>query len=285
MTDKNTRENQDEMLEALTKENQRLKKSIALLQKENSHLEAELSMAYKLKYHLMPNVYPAFPDVPDIDIFADSIEIRQMGGDYYDFFRIDADHIGVVMCDVFDGGKAAALYMVFFKIYLISQITLDNTIGDRIGTINDNLCWDNEDNLSLSAVYGVYEISTGIFRAVNAGHEPILMMKNGAVARCETEEISYLLGVMEGMKYQGFEVKLDEGDKLILYTDGVVAATDGSGTEYGADRLAQEFEKTKDMSAEETIAHLEKDFSAAMGKSELLEDASYLCLMRKAGDK
>ncbi len=272
-------------INALEKENRLLRDKVSLLEKEKAHLEAEFEMAVKLKYHLMPNVYPAFPDVPDIDIYADSIEIRQMGGDYYDFFRIDADHIGIVIGDVFDGGRAAALYMVFFKIYLVSQLSLDDAISDRVGTINDNLCWDNEDNLSLSAIYGIYEISTGTFRAVNAGHEPMFVMRGGEVERCDSEEISYLLGVMEGMRYQSFEVKLDEGDKLLLYTDGVVDAALESGMEYGTDRLMVVFGRTKDKSAEETIAFLEKDFSDAMAGSELSEDASFLCLIRKAGDR
>ncbi len=264
---------------------QSLKDRIAQLEKERDHLEDQLSMAIKLKYHLMPNNYPAFPDVPGFDIFADSIEIKQLGGDYYDFFRIDADHIGIVIADIFDGGTAAALYMVAFKIYLSSQISMDDSESDRIATVNDLLCWGNSDNLSLSAIYGVYEISTGTLRLVNAGHEPILLMTESGVTGCDCEEISYLLGVIDGMNYESYEIRLSEGDKVLLYTDGVTNAEDDSGTPYGLDRLSGALAGTKDMDAQGTVACLEKDFSAFVGKNELLEDASFLCLRRKAGDK
>jgi serine phosphatase RsbU (regulator of sigma subunit) len=275
----------DPVLQRLAKENRLLKKEIGKLKNERDHLEGELAMAVRLKYHLMPNNYPAFPDVSDIDIFADSIEIKQLGGDYYDFFRIDADHIGIVIADIFDGGAAAALYMVAFKVYLTSQISFDDTESERVETLNNLLCWENEDNLSLSAIYGVYEISTGKLNLVNAGHEPVLIMRDNEAKKCDQEVISYLLGVISDMKYESYEITLAPGDKILLYTDGVANAMDESGMEYGEDRLINAYSDTKDMSAEETIAHLENDFSGFVGKSELLEDASYLCLIRRAGDK
>jgi serine phosphatase RsbU (regulator of sigma subunit) len=261
------------------------KERIANLEKEKAHLEGELSMAIKLKYHLMPNSYPAFPDVPDLDIFADSIEIKQLGGDYYDFFRIDADHIGIVIADIFDGGAAAALYMVAFKVYLTSQLSFDDTVAERVGTINDLLCWDNEDNLSLSAIYGVYEISTGKLTLVNAGHEPVLLMHEKSVSGCDNEVISYLLGVMDGMKYEEYVCELSEGDRILLYTDGVTNAMNSQETPYGLEKLEKSFSKTGGFSAQETVAHLEKDFQEFVGTCELREDASYLCLVRKAGDR
>lgn len=243
-----------------------------------------LEMAVKLKYHLMPNAYPAFPDVPDIDIYADSLEVEQIGGDCYDFFRIDADHIGIVIADIFDGGKAAALYMVAFKIYLKSKVMMDNSARERIESVNDLLCWDNADNLCLSAWYAIYEISTGTLKVVNAGHEKALIISEGKVFSND-ERISFLMGVMHGMKYHEFEMKLNHGEKLLLYTDGVTNARNYEGKVYGKERLIQALKKTQGKSCEETIAFLQSDLQDYLGGAPLSEDATFLCLERMGGDR
>ena len=271
--------------EILKKHNKKLLLRIADLESANAHLESQLSMASKLKYHLMPNSYPAFPDVPDIDIFADSIEIKQIGGDYYDFFRIDADHIGIVIADIFDGGSAAALYMVAFKTYLTSQISLDNEVAQRVETANDLLCWENADDLCLSAWFGVYEISSGILKCVNAGHEKSIILRDSKAYNCEMETVSYLLGVASGMKYDSFEIKLEAGDKLLLYTDGVTGAAIGDEGTYGRDRLVNAYESTGDMGAEETVAYLEKDFSKYTRDMGIKEDVTFLCVKRQGGER
>ncbi len=242
-------------------------------------------MATKLKYHLMPNNYPAFADVPDVDIFADSIEVKQNGGDYYDFFRIDGDHIGIVIADIFEGGSAAALYMVAFKTYITSQISLGFGITGKVETANDLLCWENADDLCLSAWFGIYEITTGKLSCVNCGHERALLLKDGKAVDLDAEKVSYLLGVVDGMKYDSFEIKLEAGDKLLLYTDGVVGAVNGEKRSYGRDRLKILLSETGDLSANSTVALLEKDLSEFAGDSGLPEDASFLCFMRKGGDR
>ncbi len=265
---------------------------LRLLEEENSslkdkvkHLEDQLSMAIKLKYHIMPNSYPAFPDVPGIDVFADSLEIEQIGGDYYDFFRIDADHIGIVIADVFDGGYASALYMVSFKLFLVSQLSLDDTMEERIATVNDFLCWNECDDLCLSAWYGIYEISTGKVKAVNAGHDKPLILTGDGVKEIESEKISYILGVMEGMQYESYEFTLDKGEKLLLYTDGVVKAKNSLNEQYTLERLKRSFENTKDSLSEMSVIGLQQDFREFVGNGSLKEDATFLCFTRKEGDQ
>ena len=260
----------------LEEENKALKEKI-------THLERELSMASNLKYHMMPNVYPAFPDVKGLDIYADSIQLELIGGDFFDFFRIDADHIGIVMADIFDGGVAAALYMVAFKILLSSQMLLGNSLNEKVENINDQLCWNNEDNLSLSVWYGIYEISTGRVSAVNCGHERPFILRNGEAVNIEEENVSYLMGVMEGMKYESFDFTINEGDKLLIYTDGVINSKGGDGTEFGLKRMISAFEETDGKSAMDSVGLLERSFSEFINKSELTEDASFLCIYRNGG--
>ena len=269
----------------MTNTTKELQDEINRLRDENEKLKRELSMAAKLKYHLIPNLYPAFPDVPEVDIFADTIEVSQSGGDFHDFFRIDADHIGIVIADIFEGGIAAALYMVAFKIYLTTRLSLDDEVGEKISAVNDYLCWKNEDNLCLSAWYGIYEISTGTLRAVNAGHEQTLVMKGERAAGCESEVVSYLLGVIDNVPYESYEIKLEPGDKLLLYTDGVINAKDIGGRKYGLKNLKIDFEETGMAGAEKTIAHLEECLKSHVENGALKEDASFLCLVRKEGEQ
>jgi sigma-B regulation protein RsbU (phosphoserine phosphatase) len=285
MTDINNEKTQLQTVEELREENNKLCARIDELMEEREHLESELSMAAKLKYHLMPNIYPAFPDLSEVDIFADSINIEEIGGDFYDFVRIDSDHIGIVLADIFDGGTAAALYMVAFKIYLNSQLSMDITLESKIETVNDLLCWKNADNLCLSAWFGLYEISTGTLKAVNAGHESVVIFDGEKADICEKEVVSYLLGIIDGMKYQSYEIKLNPGDKLLIYTDGVTDSVNSDGVPYGIERLKSCLETTSGKNCEETVGILERDFSEFAKGSRLTEDASFLCLQRIGGDK
>ncbi len=270
-------------IKELETENRDLKDAMIALLGEKNHLEDKLSMASRLKYHLRPNIYPAFPDVPDLDIFADTLEVRHSGGDYHDFFRIDGDHIGIVVADIFDGGTAAALYMVAFKMYMTSQLIQEESIEEKIQNVNDYLCWKNDDNLCLSAWYGVYEISTGNLKAVNAGHERVILLTKDGAEYCRDESVSYLLGVMEGMQYKSFDLHLDPGDKLLLYTDGVIGAADAEGNIYGQERLKKAFHDTLGEDAQTTIEALESDLSTFLNEGELNEDATFLCVGRKEG--
>lgn len=153
--------------------------NLALAQ-EKEHLEGQLQMAVELRHQLMPDVFPAFPDEDRLEIYADQVACEKIGGDYYDFFAIDRDHIAVVMADIFDGGTASALFMVAFKI-ILSQIASYGLPPSKIMEIvNNRLSRYNEDDLTLSAWFGVYEISTGRVTAVNAAHEcPLIVSKNG----------------------------------------------------------------------------------------------------------
>lgn len=262
-------------------ENEALRDRIKALEEENEHLKSEVGMATRMKFHLMPNVYPAFPDIPDFDIYADMVAIRQLGGDYYDFYRLDNDHIGIVVADIFDGGTAAALFMVAFKLYMTSQQWIDDDIADKIRNVNESLCFENTDNLSLSAWYGEYEISTGTLVAVNAGHEPPLLLHDGKVVPIPEEKISYLIGVIGGVKYTSYEVKLSDGDKLLLYTDGVTLARSDKGEMFGREHLVSTFENSRNSDSEETVGLLERELSTFIKGCELSEDATFLCISKK----
>ncbi|MBR5420662.1 MAG: SpoIIE family protein phosphatase [Lachnospiraceae bacterium] len=244
------------------------------LMKELEHLQRQLAMTVSLKFHLMPDQYPFFPDLDQIDIYGDQISLAKVGGDYFDFFRIDNDHIGIVVADIFDGGDAAALYMIAFKLYLSGELSMGFTPAELIGVVNNRLAAANEDNLCLSAWYGVYELSTGIITAVNAGHEPPILARAGGAGRCENESSSYLLAVMENISYESYEIRLNPGDRLLLYTDGVTKAG------FTEEMMQETLKRCEEENAEEIVGTLQDDFFEFVGDAKLKDDATFLCVKR-----
>ena len=266
---------------ALERENQKLRLELSSMKLEKEHLEREITMVVNMRYHLMPDKYPMFPDLPEVDIYADQIGLAQVGGDFFDYFRIDRDHIGIVIADIFDGGNAAALYMAIFKLYLAGELSMGFTAAEIIGVVNNRLARSNEDNLSLSAWYGVYEISTGKITAVNAGHEsPLIQTKNG-ISHPENEVMSYPLAVMEGIKYQSYEFSLEPGERLLLFTDGAIEAKNSSGEAFSEEHMKKVLADCTDENADTVVGALQDAFFGHVGDEPLKDDASFLCLQRR----
>ena len=251
---------------------------------EKEHLEGELSMAANLKAHLMPNVYPAFPEEPSIDIFADQLTATGVGGDYYDFFRMDEDHIVFAMADIFAGGSVSALYMIVFKVILYSISRFGFSVDQTVQMLNDRLCLANEDDLSLSAWIGILEISTGKVEAVNAGHETAILVQGGKAAMLEEEIASYPLGLIPELHFNSFTFILQLGEQLVLYTDGAYVLSDASGRSFDAECIMEVLQDGKERNAEKTVALLQETMLDCLRGEALTEDISLLCLMRVPPD-
>ena len=244
---------------------------------EKEHLEGELAMAANLKAHLMPNVFPAFPEETAFDIMADQITAEGVGGDYYDFFRVDEDHIAFVMADIFAGGSVSALYMIVFKLLLNSISKFGFSVDETLKLINDRMCEANEDDLSLSVWYGLFEISTGKVDAVNAGHEAPILIHDNKAALLSDEVQSYLIGIFPDMAFNRFSFCLEPGDRLLLYTDGVYQS--------GKDLLTILGDEQK-RNASETVGFLQDELLNHVDTKGLTEDMTLLCLERKTeGDR
>ncbi len=265
----------------LEAEVRKLKQELQSVQREKEHLEKEIAMVVNMRYHLMPDTYPRFPDISEVDIYADQIGLAQVGGDFFDYFRIDTDHIGILIADIFDGGSAAALYMTIFKLYLAGELTMGFSVSEIISVVNNRLARSNEDDLSLSAWYGVYEISTGKITAVNASHESPLIQSKDGIHLPENEVISYPLAVMENITYHSYEFTLEPGERLLLYTDGAVDAVNSSGEHFTEEMMKQVLLDCGDMNSDEVVGAIQERFFEHVGKEPLQDDASFLCVQRK----
>ncbi len=264
-------------------ENERLKEELLELKEETEHLRRQVKRAVNLRFHLMPSLFPLFPDLLNVDIYADQIGMARVGGDFFDIFRIDADHIGILVADIFEGGDTAALFMVAFKLYFSGELHMGFTPEKLMEVTNNRLARNNEDSLCLSAWYGLYEVSTGKLIAVNAGHEAPIILRNGKAETYEEDSVEYLMGVMEGISYESTVTYLQEGDALVIYTDGLTKATNPEGEGFTLDRIGEVIESEAGSSAENTVAQIQEKLFSFIESEPLIDDATIVCIKRTGG--
>lgn len=206
---------------------------------ENQRIGTELELARQIQANMLPNIFPPFPERKDMDIFATMTPAKEVGGDFYDFFLIDEDHLGVVMADVSGKGVPAALFMMMSKILIGNLAMLGGTPGEVLGRANNAICKHNDSDMFVTAWFGILTLSTGELAAANAGHEyPVIRRKDGSF-RLYKDKHRPAIGVMEGMRYLDYTLELEKGDVLFLYTDGLPEATDRHGAMLGMDRMLE----------------------------------------------
>lgn len=217
-----------------------LKKQMEEIEKvtaEKEKIGAELNVASQIQSSMLPNIFPAFTEYPEFDIYASMEPAKEVGGDFYDFFLVDESHLAVVMADVSGKGVPAALFMVIAKT-LIKDLAQMGLAPDEIfRQANDKMCEANDEGMFVTAWLGILDIRSGHMVYVNAGHNPPLIYRNHGTFEYLKQKPGFVLAGMEGMRYSCGEIDFDEQDMLYLYTDGVTEATDSSEQLFGEERL------------------------------------------------
>ena len=205
---------------------------------EKERIGTELHMANQIQESMLPSIFPAFPERSEFDIYALMDPAREVGGDFYDFFLIDKDHLCMVIADVSGKGIPAALFMMVSKIIIQSCAMLGRDAGEILTKTNEALCSNNRMEMFVTVWIGILEISTGKLTAANAGHE-YPAIKTGNKFELLKDKHGLVIGAMPGIVYKEYEVDLKPGDKLFLYTDGVAEATRGGEELFGTMRLSR----------------------------------------------
>ncbi len=204
---------------------------------EKERIGAELNIAAQIQLDMLPRVFPAFPDRHDFDIYARMIPAREVGGDFYDFFLVDDDHLCLVMADVSGKGVPASLFMTVAKSLIKSRAQLGEQPAELLYNVNNQLCDGNDAELFVTVWMAIIQLSTGKGVAANAGHEhPVIRRKNGQF-ELVTYRHSPAVATMEGIRFRQHEFELDPGDTLFVYTDGVPEATNSKEELFGTDRM------------------------------------------------
>lgn len=200
--------------------------NITYISAEKERIGTELNIATRIQSSMLPCIFPPFPDRHEFDIYAEMHPAKEVGGDFYDFFFIDENHVAVIIADVSGKGVPAALFMVVTKTLLKDHALMDKSLDEVIYTVNNQLCETNQTGMFVTVFMGILEINTGKFSYVNAGHNPPLIRQGGGEFTFLETKPGLVLAIMEGVRFQVMEVTLAEGDIVFLYTDGVTEAMD-----------------------------------------------------------
>ncbi|MBO4323151.1 MAG: PP2C family protein-serine/threonine phosphatase [Clostridia bacterium] len=248
---------------------------------ENSRIESELNLASNIQADMLPNIYPAFPDRKEFDIYATMEPAKEVGGDFYDFFLIDDDHLCMVMADVSGKGVPAALFMMASKIILANNAMIGKSPAQILTDTNAAICSHNREEMFVTVWLGILEISTGKLTAANAGHEyPVLKKANGEFELVKDKH-GFVIGGMNGIKYKEYELTMEPGAKLFLYTDGVPEATSAENELFGIDRMLKALNENKDETPENLLKGVRSAVDEFVNGAEQFDDITMLNLEYK----
>lgn len=252
---------------------------------EKERIGAELGVATHIQASMLPCIFPAFPERPEFDIYATMTPAKEVGGDFYDFFLVDDDHLAMVMADVSGKGVPAALFMVIAKTLIKNIAQTGLGPGAALEKANNQLCENNEAEMFVTAWLGVLELSTGRLVAANAGHEYPAVQKAGGDYALLRDKHGFVLAGMEGSRYQEYTLALHPGDRLYLYTDGVAEATDARSELYGTGRMLAALNRNKDASCETLLRRMQQDIDRFVGDAPQFDDITMLSLMLRGTEE
>ena len=248
---------------------------------EKERIGAELSLATDIQASMLPHIFPAFPTRREFDIFASMDPAKEVGGDFYDYFLIDDDHLGLVIADVSGKGVPAALFMMASKIILQSVAMMGYSPAEVLRRTNDSICSNNEAQMFVTVWLGILELSTGKLTAANAGHEfPALRQPNGKFELYKDKH-GFVIGGMEGVRYKEYEIQLEPGSKLFVYTDGVAEATSAEKELYGTERMIDALNADPDAAPEQILKNVRASVDGFVKEAEQFDDLTMLCVEYK----
>lgn len=226
---------------------------------EQQRLEQELSIAHDFQRMLLPE---NFPRQPGFEFYAMSQAATVVGGDYFDFFEVDEDHLGLVIADVSGKGIPGALVMAMVRSVLRAEARGLTSPKDALRQVNERIIGDIKENVFITMTYAILNVAQGTLRFVRAGHEPLLIIDRATREVREFAPEGIALGLVRGELFdhnEEQEIQLRPGEVALLYTDGVVEAMDQASREYGRDRLVSWLEHNDPDSAEQLVSELAAD--------------------------
>jgi len=255
-------------------------------QEEHSQLESlksDLAVAAEIQQAILPRIFPPFPEnEKELDVAALMTPAANVGGDFYDFFRIDEEHIGLVMADVSGKGVPAAIFMAVSRT-LIRTIGLQGgSAGECLEKANNLLSKESADCMFVTVFYAIYNIKTGEISYSNGGHNsPFIIRANGRIEQLPVSR-NLLVGVVEDASYQNEVAQLEVGDILMMYTDGVNEALNNKNEEYGEARMMNLLGKLNKKNCQEIIEDQLTDVRNYAGEMPQSDDITLMAIKRKS---
>lgn len=252
-------------------------KNLTTVASEQQKTHTELSIATAIQVSSLPKLEM----YNRLDLFAMMDPALEVGGDFYDFFRIDEDHIALLVADVSGKGVPAALFMMASKIILRHNLKQGLSPAEALQRTNEELCENNPVDMFVSCLCGVLDLKTGVLKFANAGHERPALMRNGGEFYLPQIKSCFVLGGMAGMKYQDFEVPLAPGDIMFTYTDGVPEAMNESNEEFGNERMLAALNANRKENMETLCKNVREIVKTHAGAAAQFDDITMLAFCYK----
>ena len=251
---------------------------IRLITAEKERIGAELDVARRIQADMLPGLFPPYPDRKEFDIYASMTPAKEVGGDFYDFFFIDEDHIAMVIADVSGKGVPAALFMVIAKTLIKYRTITGGTLSpaEILADVNNRLCERNEEGFFVTVWLGIVQISTGKGVAANAGHEHPVIKRGDGEYRYSIYKHSPAVAAMENISFKEHEFELAPGDRLFVYTDGVLEATNSDTVLFGDDRLLAALNAHPDYDTENLLKNVKTEIDLFVGAAPQFDDITML---------
>ena len=248
---------------------------------EKERLGTELALATQIQASMLPHIFPAFPEKSEFDIFASMNPAKEVGGDFYDYFLIDDDHLGLVIADVSGKGVPAALFMMASKIIIQSVAMMGYSPAEILSRTNDAVCYNNDAQMFVTVWMGILNLSTGRLTAANAGHEYPVLKRPGGAFELYKDRHGFVVGGMEGIRYKEYEILMEPGSRLFVYTDGVAEATNADNELFGTERMIEALNVQPDAAPEDVLRNVRQAVDDFVKDAEQFDDLTMLCIEYK----
>ena len=246
--------------------------------KEEERISRELNMAASIQVGALPSIFPAFPDRKEFEIYASMTPAKEVGGDFYDFFMVDDNHLGMVIADVSDKGVPAALFMMSAKMIISSHAKMGKSPKDVLEAANAALTSNNNEKMFVTVWLGILDLKTGLLTAANAGHEfPVLRQPDGYFEVIKDRH-GFILGGMAGVKYREYDLQLRPGAKLFVYTDGVPEACNEQQEFFGLERTVSALNQDVNETPQAILENVRNAVKQFVAGAPQFDDLTMMCL-------
>ena len=248
------------------------------LTEKTARLGTELELATKIQADMLPSIFPAFPEREEFELYASMNPAKEVGGDFYDFFMLDDDHLYMVIADVSGKGVPAALFMMASRILLADHVKMGKSPAEVLRDVNNAISETNDNHMFVTVWLGILELSTGKLTAANAGHEyPVIKTPDGGFELYKDKH-GIVVGGLQNAKYREYEIQLEPGSRLFVYTDGVPEATDKDNNQFGTERMTEVLNKLTEAKPDELLKGVRKSVDEFVMGAEQFDDITMMCI-------
>ena len=249
---------------------------ITMMTREKERVDSDISLASKIQMGMLPQKDQLLEEYDEFDISASMRPAKSVGGDFYDYFMIDDRHLAILVADVSDKGIGAAFFMAISKTLIKARARMGGSAPEIIEYVDDLIEEKNPMGMFVTVWFGIVDITTGHVNVCNAGHDYPAIMQNGEDYKIEKTPHGCAIGFLPGLKQVGYEMDLNPGDRIFLYTDGVNEAKRPDGERFGIDRMLEVLNENKETDNDTLISRMKKAVDSFAGEEPQFDDMTML---------